>query len=330
MFSKLVDEFSGLSGTRQAALVAAGVGGLVLLSAGGYLVKRRIDNTPPKQWRKAGELAEIYVYPIKSCGPIVMQETGCAMLGPRQHLLRDRVFMVTNEEGKFVTARMKPKMVLVKPRFDERFETMTLTAPGMPELRIDVRGLAEDAGADARQESIVWGENVPTIDCGEEAARWFSTYLLDKTAGYRLRYHPREQTLRRRRGEDTGSFHDETSYMLFNEASVADLNGRLENKVPVLQFRPNFVVRGPAAFAEDRWRWVRIGETVFRYDMPCLRCIFTTIDPASGVAHPNKEPLRTLKQYRQIPSLGESPAFGIHLGLRRAGVVKVGDPVYYA
>lgn len=326
MFSKLVDEFSGLSSGRQAAVVAAGIGGVALLSAGGYLLKRRIDNTPPKQWRKAGELTEIYVYPIKSCGPLVVQQVGCSPIGPQQNLMRDRVFMVTNEEGKFVTARMKPKMVLVKPRFDERFETMILEAPGMPELRIDVRKLTDGATL----ESTVWGEQVPTVDCGDEAASWFSTYLLDKKVGYRLRYNPREQTTRRKNGEDTGSFHDETSYMLFNEASVADLNKRLENKVGTLQFRPNFVVRGPEAYAEDRWRWVRIGETVFRYDIPCLRCIFTTIDPASGVAHPDKEPLRTLKQYRQIPSLGESPALGIHLGLRRGDSVKVGDPVYYA
>uniref|UniRef100_A0A182JL23 MOSC domain-containing protein n=1 Tax=Anopheles atroparvus TaxID=41427 RepID=A0A182JL23_ANOAO len=326
MFSKLVDEFAGLSGARQAALVAAGIGGIVLLSTGGYLLKCRIDDTPPKQWRKVGELTEIYVYPIKSCGPLVVQQIGCDALGPREHLLRDRIFMVTNEDGKFVTARMKPKMVLVEPRFDERFETMSLSAPGMPELRIDVRRLTDGAIT----ESTVWGENVPTVDCGDEAARWFSSYLLDRDAGYRLRYNPREQTTRRKHGADTGSFHDETSYMLFNEASVSDLNKRLENKVPALQFRPNFVVRGPEPYAEDRWRWVRIGETVFRYRMPCLRCIFTTIDPASGVAHPDKEPLRTLKQYRQIPSLGESPALGIHLGLRRGASVKVGDPVYYA
>uniref|UniRef100_A0A182U3E7 MOSC domain-containing protein n=1 Tax=Anopheles melas TaxID=34690 RepID=A0A182U3E7_9DIPT len=326
MLSKLVAEFGELPVSQKALLVAAGVGGVALLSAGGYLVKRRIDNTPPKQWRKAGELTELYVYPVKSCAPVVLQQADCADLGPQRNLLRDRTFMVTNADGKFVTARMKPKMVLVQPRFDERFETMYLTAPGMPELRIEVGALGV---ADATR-STVWGETVPTVDCGSEAARWFSRYLLDKEDGYRLRYYPLKNTSRRRHGGDTGSLQDETSYMLFNEASVTDLNRRLENKVTVLQFRPNFVVRGPEPYGEDRWRWVRIGDAVFRYEMPCLRCIFTTIDPASGVAHPDKEPLRTLKQYRQLPSYGESPAFGIHLGLRRAGEVKLGDPVYFA
>uniref|UniRef100_A0A182MZY1 MOSC domain-containing protein n=1 Tax=Anopheles dirus TaxID=7168 RepID=A0A182MZY1_9DIPT len=325
MLSKLVTEFGELSVSQKALLVAAGVGGVALVSAGALLAKRRIENTPPKQWRKAGNLTELYVYPIKSCAPVVMQSVQWADIGPQRNLLRDCTFTVTNADGEFVTARMKPKMVLVQPRFDERYETMVLTAPGMPELRVDVRALRE-AGADrAPSRGTVWGESVPTVDCGPDAARWFSRYLLDKDDSYRLEY-----TSRRRHGADTGSLQDETSYMLFNDASVADLNRRLDNKVSALQFRPNFVVRVPEPYAEDRWQCVRIGDAVFRYEMPCLRCIFTTIDPASGVAHPDKEPLRTLKQYRQLPSYGESPAFGIHLGARRTGEVKVGDPVYFA
>ncbi|XP_049281505.1 mitochondrial amidoxime reducing component 2-like [Anopheles funestus] len=334
MLSKLVTEFGELPVSQKMLLVAAGVGSIAMLSAGGYLVKKRIENTPPKQWRKAGELAELYVYPIKSCAPVVMQQIECADLGPQRNFLRDRIFMVTNADGKFVTARMKPKLVLVQPRFDDRYETMFLTAPGMPELRLDVRTLAagptEDGRAGETVRSTVWGEQVATVDCGNEVARWFSRYLLDKEDGYRLRYYPLAYTTRQKNGSDTGSLQDETSYMLFNEASVTDLNSRLENKVTALQFRPNFVVRGPEPYAEDRWRWVRIGEVVFRYEIPCLRCVFTTIDPTSGVFHPDKEPLRTLKQYRQLPSCGESPALGIHLGLRRAGEIKVGDPVYFA
>uniref|UniRef100_A0A2M3ZKT1 Putative mitochondrial amidoxime-reducing component 1 n=1 Tax=Anopheles braziliensis TaxID=58242 RepID=A0A2M3ZKT1_9DIPT len=336
MFQRLVDEFRAVPVARQALLVAAGLGGVALVSAAAYLAKQRLDNTPPKRWRKAGELSDIYVYPIKSCGPVVLQTIDCTETGPGQQLMRDRSFMVTNEDGKYVTARMKPKMVLIAPRYDGPSATLYLQAPGMPELRIDVgelarRAASEGTGADpAIERSTVWGESVTVLDCGDTVAQWFSRYLLDKDAGYRLRYYPHAHSQRRRNGDDTGTLHDETSYMLFNEASVTELNGRLENKVTSLQFRPNFVVRGPEPYAEDRWRWVRIGEVVFRYRIPCLRCVFTTIDPDTGVAHPDKEPLRTLKQYRQIPALGESPALGIHLGLRRAGSIKVGDSVYFA
>lgn len=62
--------------------------------------------------------------------------------------------------------------------------------------------------------------------------------------------------------------------MLMNEASLEDLNDRLDTKVTALQFRPNFVVKGPAAFEEDKWKWVRIGhDTIFKNIKLCTRYV---------------------------------------------------------
>lgn len=75
--------------------------------------------------------------------------------------------------------------------------------------------------------------------------------------------------------------HDATSYMLMNQASVDDLNSRLPNDCGVvqpLQFRPNFVVKGPEPFAEDKWKWVRIADSaVFRAVRPCTRYFHLSI-----------------------------------------------------
>lgn len=71
-----------------------------------------------------------------------------------------------------------------------------------------------------------------------------------------------------------GALHDCTSYMLINENSVNDVNDRVNDDFPAkaLQFRPNFVVKGAPAFAEDNWKWIRIGDNVtFRNVGPCLR-----------------------------------------------------------
>lgn len=325
MLHKLIDEFSAASSSRQALLLAAGIGTVTATAFGAYYVKKRIDNTPPKLWRKAGEINEIFVYPIKSCGPIKVSRTGCSGLGPQRNLLRDRIFMVTNLDGKMVSARQKPKMVLIRPQFDDEYERMTLSAPGMDDLTIGIKRLFELQPING----VVWGETVPTIDCGDDVAIWLSRYLLGKDEGYRLRFYPLDKTSRKKSAEDTGALHDETSYMLFNTATVEDLNTRLDQKVTALQFRPNFVVKGPPAYAEDNWRWVKIGNTVFKYVKPCLRCVFTNIDPEKGVSNPEGQPLKTLKGYRTIPALGESPAFGIHLGLNKAGDVSLGDPVYF-
>lgn len=325
MLSKLIEEFSGLTPSKQALLVAAGIGTVVVGATGAYYVKKRIDNTPPKQWRRVGEINEIYVYPIKSCAPIRMSRVNCVDLGPKRNLLRDRIFMVVNADAKWVTARQKPKMVLIQPQFDDGYQNMTLSAPGMDDITIQVGQLFERDSAKA----TVWGETVLTVDCGDEVAAWLSTYLLDKAEGYRLKFYPLDKTSRKRNGEETGSLHDETSYMLFNTATVEDLNTRLERKVTVLQFRPNFVVKGPPAYAEDDWRWVKIGNTVFKYVKPCTRCVFTNIDPEKGTSSADGQPLKTLKSYRKMPEWGESPLFGIHLGVRNPGEVSLGDPVYY-
>lgn len=80
-----------------------------------------------------------------------------------------------------------------------------------------------------------------------------------------------------------------------NEASIADLNTRLEDQVTPLHFRPNFIVKGAEALDEDTWDWIKIGPVIFRNVKPCTRCIFTTIDPDAGIKNNETEPLKTLK-----------------------------------
>lgn len=116
--------------------------------------------------------------------------------------------------------------------------------------------------------------------------------------------------------------------MLFNETSLADLNGRLEKPVGAVQFRANFVVKGPAAFSEDDWNWIRIGSNVtFRNVKLCTRCLFTNIDPVTAQRNEDQQPLKELKQYRSVLP-NESPCLGIHMGVRQTGVVALGDGVY--
>jgi uncharacterized protein YcbX len=58
-------------------------------------------------------------------------------------------------------------------------------------------------------------------------------------------------------------------------------------------------VSGADAFAEDGWQRVRIGEVTFIVEKPCERCVFTTVDPATGERSADQEPLRTLAKFRK-------------------------------
>ena len=97
---------------------------------------------------------------------------------------------------------------------------------------------------------------------------------------------------------------------------------RLEDPLPMNRFRPNFVVRGCNAYAEDGWGRLHIGGVPFRVAEGCPRCAITTTDQETGER--GKEPLRTLATYRKFD--GEV-FFGRNLIHDALGTVRVGDAV---
>lgn len=184
--------------------------------------------------------------------------------------------MVVNADSEFVTARKYPKLVQVMPRVQD--DLVTLSAPGMPDIQFNIEELAFKDSTRA----VVWGESVDVRDAGEAIAKWFSRFILEEDAGLRLVFYPSSVPTRDVRPnnkifetakrEDTGALHDATSFMLINERSVDELNTRIVKKVEPLQFRPNIVVKGPEAFEEDKWNWIKIGEeVVFQNVKPCTR-----------------------------------------------------------
>ncbi|XP_043500666.1 mitochondrial amidoxime-reducing component 1-like isoform X1 [Polistes fuscatus] len=324
--------------TRLAYVTAAAVGAGTAVFFIWWWWNHKKKYQLPTKWRKVGELSDLVTYPVKSLGPIRYTTMECTTLGLKVGWLRDRTLMVIDIDGHFVTARQMPKMVQVSPSVSG--SVITLNAPGMMSVSIDLARICKKSFRTA-----VWGQAVPACDCGEEAARWLSRFLLQEDAGLRLVYYPLDKPVREVREKnrifplienvDTGAFPDATSYNLINESSIMDLNSRLEESVTTSNFRPNFVVKGANVYEEDTWDWIKIGDVVFRNVKPCTRCIFTTVDPETGVKNSKVEPLKTLKSYRQImdpelrPYTGDAPVMGIHLALRGPnGTIRLGDPVY--
>lgn len=278
----------------------------------------------------------MWIFPIKSCGPIVLNEFECGKLGPMKGYLRDRTFMVVRAaNNEFVTARTYPRMVLITPKIKNE-HILTLNAPGMDEIEIDIKKLYE-----LKDQIIasVWHNKAKVVDCGDEIAAWFSKFILEKDEGFRLVFYPsndpKENFVKKPKKFssadriDSGSLQDETSYMVMNTSSFDDLNSKLEKPITPLQFRPNFVMKGPAAWEEDNFKWVKVGnDAVFKRIEPCLRCMLTTIDPITGVRDKGEQPLKTLKTFRVFKNIGSSPVFGVHLGIRSPGKVRTGDPIY--
>ncbi|XP_025837383.1 mitochondrial amidoxime-reducing component 1 [Agrilus planipennis] len=338
---------------KPSYLVATTAGALVV--AGIYLYKKQQENKIPTKWKPVAEVKNIYLYPLKSGQAIGMNEADCTPLGLQQtgnesFKLRDRSFVVYNEKSNgFVTARTYPKMVLITLVEHLPLQNhVAIDAPGMRTLYVKVPSLDDDVRT---EEITMWSNEKETaLDCGDEAAVWFSRYILEQDSGLRLGFYPSEKrrdiskshvkhlkSYKNLSNEATGMFSDLSSYMIINEASIQELNTRLTSPVTHRNFRPNIVVEGKEspAFAEDTWIWVKVGDVVFRHVKHCTRCVFTTIDPLTSVRSREREPLKTLETYRQLGEHlnvhnfeSKSVVMGVNLELKKAGVIHVGDTVF--
>ena len=257
-------------------------------------------------------LSELYVYPIKSCAGISLMSAELSATGLRH----DRRWMLVDETGEFMSQRTNPRMALISVSFSK--EGLIVTAPDMPELEIPLQQENE-----SQIDVFIWGDTNRGALVGEEADRWFGEFL---DFPCRLVSKPEDDlrlvdSLYAEDGDQVG-FADGFAFLLISEASLEDLNERLEESLPMNRFRPNFVVRGCPPYAEDGWSQLRIGSVPFRVAEPCPRCAITTVDQNTGV--PGKEPLRTLATYRKT-ELGA--VFGRNLIQDAPGTVRVGDLV---
>ncbi len=124
-------------------------------------------------------------------------------------------------------------------------------------------------------------------------------------------------------GERVG-FADGFPLLLVSRASLEELNRRLPRPVTMEHFRPNLVLEGCEPFAEDSWKRLRVGGVELELVKPCARCVFTTVDPLTGVKARDGEPLRTLTRFRRRDG---KVLFAQNALVRRSGTLQVGDPV---
>jgi uncharacterized protein len=257
-------------------------------------------------------LSGLYVYPIKSMGGIPLEAWDVDGRGLRY----DRRWMLVDEDGWFISQRELPRMALIGVRIEP--DRLVVVAPGMPLLELSL-GTTTGKTIPAR----IWDDVVEAWPVGDDADRWFGEFLGVRC---RLVFLPDESV--RPVDPDYGETGDQVGladgfpFLLISEASLADLNARLEQPLPMNRFRPNLVIGGCEPFAEDGWSRVRIGSITFRVVKPCSRCAITTVDQTTVVT--GKEPLRTLARFRKV---GNKVLFGQNLIHDGTGTLHTGDPV---
>ena len=264
-------------------------------------------------------VAALHRYPVKSCRGEALRKADVEPWG----LAGDRRWMVVDPDGAAITAREQHRLLLVRPRPEP--DGLLLEAPGAPSLRVPrPRGVP---AVPVR----VWDDQVPATPAGTAADEWFGALLGRPARLVHLADPTRRPTdPRYSRPDDRVSLADGYPLLLTAEESLAALNELVaagpraaEGPLPMERFRPNLVVRGAAAWAEDDWRLIRVGGVPFRVVQGCARCVLSTLDP--WTARPGKEPLATLARHRRWDG---ASWFGVNLVPdTQDGRVGVGDEV---
>lgn len=122
------------------------------------------------------------------------------------------------------------------------------------------------------------------------------------------------------RSKEITNFSDGYPVMMIGQASLDDLNSRMERALPMNRFRPNIVFTGGEPYEEDSVEQFTLSSIEFFCAKPSFRCVVTTIDQETAAK--GKEPLQTLAGYRME---NNQIYFGQNLLHVGEGIIHTGD-----
>jgi uncharacterized protein len=261
------------------------------------------------------KVAGLYVYPVKSCAGQWRDAVHCLEYG----FEHDREWAAVGSNGVVVTQRDNPRMALIVPRLNNAGDLiLSLADNSRAPLTV-----APDSTRDVNV--TVWGTTTGGFDQGDTAAEWLSSVLGRDVRLARKNFAARRDTkiTMPSGGKSPLTFFDSMPLLVISQASLADLNSRMDVALPMNRFRPSIVLSDTAAFAEDSATQLRIGDITLHRGKPCSRCTVTTIDQLTATMH-GPEPLRTLAKYRNIDG---NVMFGQYYMPEGSGTISVGDEV---
>jgi uncharacterized protein YcbX len=263
-------------------------------------------------------IRELNIYPLKSGRAVPVQEARLGETGFEW----DRHWMAASPAGVFMSQRTQPRLALVESTLSA--ETLTLLAPDQPPLLVPLKPQGP------AQVARVWKDSITALDQGDAAATWLTEAV--GTTARLLRISPvLDRHASREFAGDTPatvSFADGFPILVCNSASLAHLNSRMSESIPMERFRPNIVIDGLDPFEEDHIAELDFGHVKLRLVKPCTRCVITSTDQRTGLLSTN--PLPVLRTFRFDKALmgvtfGENAviASGVGRTLRRGAECQV-------
>jgi hypothetical protein len=258
-------------------------------------------------------LSEIFIYPIKSLGGISVDSA----IVEERGLKYDRRFLLVDENKTFMTQRDFPQMALLKTSFAKNGFDVLNTKDNSSTF------IPFETNSTEKINVQIWDDFCNSVQVSKILDAWFSEALNKKCS---LVYMPNdERRIVEKKYVDEDhivSFADAYPFLIIGQASLDDLNSRLETRLPMNRFRPNFVFTGGKSYEEDNWKNFKIGDIKFEAVKPCARCVITTTNQET--AERSNEPLKTLSEYRKN---NNKVMFGMNVVCKSTGTIFVGDKI---
>jgi len=213
-------------------------------------------------------LSQLWQYPLKSAAATSLQAATVYAHGLEQ----DRRWLLVDLHGQMLTQRQQPHLGQLKVH-------------AAPDAGLTLTWSAQTITAQALLDQLetvqVWADQMPAHPVAESVNQQLSAWL---GQAVRLVYCP-DQAARpvdpvyAGLGQHT-AFSDGFPLLLLTQASLDALSLAWGQPIDVRRFRPNLVIGGDcAAFAEDTWSSVQIGDLLFDLVKPCSRCVIPSLDP---------------------------------------------------
>ena len=254
-------------------------------------------------------ISNLYTYLLKSGRPQALDHTHIIPTG----LMGDREFALIDDDGRLLTAREYPTLFQVESKIvdDKIYFAYKSDSIIVPRKTLYSR----------ERMGTLFGQAAGGFELDNRLQKWFS-----KCMGVNCHViEINEIYLRQMESQPYDiTYTDAAPILLTSEASLRALNNRMTIPVGMNRFRPNLVVSGSPAFAEDDWKYLKIGDCEFEISHHCPRCVITTIDPSNPEKGISQEPLKTLSTLRKF---GNKVTFGVYLIPKTLGILRLNDEV---
>jgi uncharacterized protein YcbX len=265
-----------------------------------------------------GKVTGLYIYPVKSCRGIALNELEIVSRGPKH----DRQWMIVDENNQFITLRTFAKLAEIKTSVQGSFLHLYT---GANKILVN---FSEDC--EQVEDVTIWGKNLKAGIENKSINEALSDFLSKsvKLVRYQSQSFRDLEEFATPMVKET-RFTDSKSVLLTNIGSLNDLNSKLaaQGEAPSLieRFRANIIVEGFSAYEEEAASEIKVGNIILSNPKLCGRCPIITQDVETGRVT-SKSTLQTLAVDRRKPGSSKIN-FGVYLTPASTGVIRIGDRV---